>query len=234
MNNRYPIYSEDKPNPHLASFIEACQANRFACFDDNYAVSEFTQSIVTTKNSPIFSMHSYHLGKKPHDAVEAYVRHYTSEGDLVLDPFCGSGSTALAALTTGRKALAIDASPAATFVARFYVSKCDPVDLSERFDRMSRIVASEMDYLYGTTCHRCGGVGSIHYLIYSNVYGCPGCGRNVTLYEASSNRPACCPHCLSDRGEKHLISSSLKIRGNEPVAVNFSCHGQCKPRRMTR
>ncbi len=228
------LFSDDGPNPQLRSFVEAHLADEPHGTIDEYNVPEFSQPIVTTKNSPIFSMHPYHLGKKPHDAVQAYVRHYTSKGDLILDPFCGSGSTALAALVSGRKAVAIDASPAATFITRFYASRCDPKELSERFDLMCREVHSEMRYLYRTTCHRCGGSATIHYVIYSNVYRCPVCSRPVTLFEASSNGFSCCPRCLAERNERHPIGPSLKVVGYEPVAVNLSCHASCKPRRITR
>lgn len=234
MHTEFPFYSGDEPNPGLRAFVEAYRTGTADCRDDEYRVAEFSRHIVTTKNSPIFSMHSYHLGKKPHDAVEAYVRHFTSKGDLVLDPFCGSGSTALAALIQGRRPIAIDASPAATFITRFYVSRTDPEDLAERFQRLCHQVAPEMEYLYRTICHRCNGPATIHYLIYSNVYPCPGCGRRVTLYEADTYDPSCCPHCLDQRGERHPIGARLKIMGNVPVAVNFSCHGRCKPRRVTR
>ncbi len=118
------LYSGDKPNPSLRSFVMAhMQSRPFDPDTDDYQPREFTSPIITTKTSPVYSMHSYHLGKKPYDAVEAYINHYTSRGDLVLDPFCGSGSTSLAALVQGRKAVAIDASPAATFITRFYLSQ---------------------------------------------------------------------------------------------------------------
>ncbi len=201
---------------------------------DNYRPREFTWPIKTTKTSPVFSMHSYHLGKKPYDAVEAYINHYTSQGDLVLDPFCGSGSTALAALVQGRKAVAIDASPAATFITRFYLSRCDPDDLAFRFERMCASVSEEMQHLYGTVCHRCNSPATIHYVIYSNLYECPSCSRQVSLYEASQRTPPCCPRCFSERGLQQPISPFLKTYGYEPVAVNFSCQGDCKPKRMTR
>ena len=36
---------------------------------------------------------------------------YTFKGDLVLDPFCGSGSTCIAALMTGRRYVGYDIEP---------------------------------------------------------------------------------------------------------------------------
>jgi DNA modification methylase len=229
------LYSGDKPNPSLHSFVMAhMQSRPFDPDTDDYRPREFTSPIITTKTSPVYSMHSYHLGKKPYDAVETYINHYTSRGDLVLDPFCGSGSTPLATLVQGRKAVAIDASPAATFITRFYLSRCDPADLAARFDRMCVAVNGEMQYLYGTICHRCNSPATIHYVIYSNLYKCPSCSRRVLLYEASQRIPPCCPWCLSERGLQQPISSFLRTCGYEPVAVNFSCHGACRPKRMTR
>jgi 16S rRNA G966 N2-methylase RsmD len=229
------LYSGDKSNPTLRSFVMAhMQSRPFDPATDDYGPWEFTSPIITTKTSPVYSMHSYHLGKKPYDAVEAYINHYTSRGDLVLDPFCGSGSTSLAALVQGRKAVAIDASPAATFITRFYLSRCDPDDLASRFERMCSAVSEEMQYLYGTICHRCSSPATIHYVIYSNLYECPWCSRRVSLYEASQERPPYCPWCHSERGIQQPISSFLRTCGYEPVAVNFSCPGSCRPKRMTR
>ena len=207
-----PDYSRDRPNPNLREFVQARLVERpFEPKQDDYCVPEFTIPIETTKNSPVYRMHSYHLGKKPHDAVETYIEHYTSEGDLVLDPFCGSGTTALAALTRGRDALAIDISPAATFISRFYVSKCDPGDLARRFRDMCARVAPEIEFLYGTVCNRCGGPGLINYVVYSNVYRCPRCGKKASLYEASRSRAVCCPICFSEHQIVSPISPPLKI-----------------------
>jgi DNA modification methylase len=229
------IYSGDKPNPNLKAFVEAHSLEHpFDPTIDRYDVAEFSAAIETTKNSPIFSMHSYHLGKKPHDAVATYINHHTAEGDLVLDPFCGSGSTALASLIQGRKAVALDISPAATFITRFYVSRSFPEELAEAFKALSEKVRGDMELLYGTRCHVCGAAATIHYVVYSNVYNCPECGKRVSLYEAARHSPPSCPHCRVRNGREVLIRPILGMCGNEPVAVNFSCRGGCTPKRMTR
>ncbi len=53
---------------------------------------------------------------------------YSSAGDRVLDPFCGSGSIALEALLSGRVPLASDASPLAVAYTR---AKLEPADITE-------------------------------------------------------------------------------------------------------
>lgn len=111
-------YSGDKPNPNLRGFIEQhIKDNPYDPDTDNYNVSAFSKPIKTTKATAIYRMHTY-WSKKPYDAIRNYISHYTNKEDLVLDPMCGSGGTALAALMEGRKAIAIDRSPAATFITK--------------------------------------------------------------------------------------------------------------------
>ncbi|WP_081462718.1 DNA methyltransferase [Trichormus azollae] len=45
------------------------------------------------------------------------IEYYTNPGDVVLDSFCRSGMTGVAATEVGRKALLSDLSPAAAFIA---------------------------------------------------------------------------------------------------------------------
>lgn len=49
-----------------------------------------------------------HPAKFPLELADRVVRLYSSRGDLVLDPFVGSGTTALAALKAGREFIGID------------------------------------------------------------------------------------------------------------------------------
>ena len=228
-------YSGDKPNQNLRAFVEQHLKERPKDPEnDHYSVPAFDKPIVTTKNSAVFSMHPYHLGKKPFDAIESYVEHYTETGDIVLDPFSGSGSTAVAALVTGRKSISIDLSPAATFITRFYVTPIDPPTLQKRFESMVEKVADEMAFLFNTRCHRCNGPATIHYVIYSNEYECPRCLAAVTLFAASQYSPPRCPECSEKRQIEEPITSKLRVIGFKPVAMNFSCHGSCRPKRSTR
>jgi hypothetical protein len=50
--------------------------------------------------------------------VRAALRAFTGEGDVVLDPFMGGGTTLVESYALGRKALGADISPLATFLAR--------------------------------------------------------------------------------------------------------------------
>ena len=236
-------YSGDKPNPKLRAFVEQHIKERpYDPETDDYNVSAFDKPIETTKATAIYNMHTY-WSKKPHDAIRQYIRHYTQPGDLVLDPFCGSGGTALAALMEGRKAIAIDRSPAATFITRNY---CTPVDVDffrKSFEDFKRKVKPEIDWLYETRCDRCGGKASAAYTVYSQVFQCPRCMEKVPLFDClevdgqtAKGKPKklnVCPHCHK-RGIIEEISTRAERYGAVPVFVSYICENGCRPARNGR
>jgi len=62
-------------------------------------------------------------GAKPLGLMRAIVRDYTRPGDLVVDPFCGSGTTALAAAMEGRRAITCEQMPEHYEIARRRLSQ---------------------------------------------------------------------------------------------------------------
>jgi len=56
--------------------------------------------------------------QKPYPLAEMYVRHASKEGDLVIDPFCGTGTFLLAAADRGRIARGCDRDPEALAICR--------------------------------------------------------------------------------------------------------------------
>jgi hypothetical protein len=234
-------YSGDKPNPGLRLFVEG-HATPYDPEIDDYNVRAFNKPISTTKATAIYNMHVY-WSKKPHDAIRQYIRHYTKPGEIVLDPFCGSGGTALAALLDGRKAIAIDRSPAATFIAKNYCTPVDPYSLEEALHRLQQEIEKEIDWLYETVCDRCGGRATTGYTVYSQVFQCSRCLEKVALYDCcevklqtAGGKPktaAACPYCLP-KGNTEIIRSQSTKFGYIPVLVRYVCQNGCKPARDER
>ncbi|MBA7666424.1 hypothetical protein ES703_74505 [subsurface metagenome] len=234
-------YYSSGPNPNLRRFVEE-QATPYDPETDEYDVPPFDHSIVTTKATAIYNMHTY-WSKKPHDAIRQYIRHYTKPGDLVLDPFCGSGSTALAALMEGRAAIATDLSPAATFITKNYCTPVDVDELQAAFQELERRVKPEIDWLYETRCDRCGGRAMTAYTVYSQRFRCPRCLEVVPLFDCveaqgqtKAGKPKkirICPHCY-ERGIVEEIRTRTKRYGAVPVMVSYLCEEGCKPKRGNR
>jgi site-specific DNA-methyltransferase (adenine-specific) len=69
-----------------------------------------TANIVRVKRVPHRSANR-HPTEKPVDLVKHFLQLHTSPGDIVLDPFAGSGSTGVACLLTGRRYLGFELDP---------------------------------------------------------------------------------------------------------------------------
>lgn len=215
---------------NLAAFI-AAHAHPYDAASDAYRRAPFAQPTKAGKNTAIYNAHSYHT-KVPPQGIVPYIEHYTEPGDLILDPFCGSGMTGVAALMTGRYAILNDLSPAAVHIARNYCTPLDVAVLRAEFERIKAAVKEEFDWLYGTTCDRCGGPATIQYTIWSDVLECNRCGQEIILWETAVdqtdrrvNEVFSCTHC----GKTHRKLGLRKLPP-VPVWIAYECP-LCKPAR---
>jgi len=142
--------------------------------EEPYERPPFVRTIRASKATAIYKMHSY-WAKKPLEAIREYIAHYTRPGDVVLDPFCGSGGAGLAALSLGRTAYLGDLSPAATFIARHYTSSLDLAAFRRAFFEVARAIRPVIASFYETTCERCGGQASVIATAWSHFERCREC-----------------------------------------------------------
>ena len=219
--------------PDLAEFIQE-HSTPYDPESDTYRRPPFAHPVKAGKNSPIYNAHTYHT-KVPPEGIVPYIEHYTHPGDLVLDPFCGSGMTGVAALMTGRHAILNDLSPAAVHIASNYCTPVDVKALRREFERIKKAVREEFNWLYGTTCDRCGGPATIQYTIWSDVFECARCGAEIVLCDVAMDpdtgkvaREFACPTCQA-RWKK----TDLRWLRSVPVVTNHQCL-RCKPKRARR
>jgi len=88
------------PNPFIEDFIK--QYGKPCDPNVPYSKEPFAADVSEGKNDPIYNAHSYHT-KVPHKAIMRYILHYTEPGDVVLDGFCGTGMTGVAAALCSSK-----------------------------------------------------------------------------------------------------------------------------------
>lgn len=82
-----------------------------------------------------FGVHGY-FTKQSWDIVQTYIKNFTRPGDVVLDPFGGSGVTAIEALVTKRRGINVDINPLAIFMVDALTTTVDQHKLVSAFDEI--------------------------------------------------------------------------------------------------
>lgn len=120
-------------------------------------------AIPPKKDCARYKMHKY-WAAKPWYVVAEYIKHFTREGDIVLDPFCGSGVVGCEALVHRRKTVLNDLNPIATFIAE---NTCrSPVELDKFVEEFKRIKAKVKDEIMS---------------MYQLIEPCPVCGAKLYM-----------------------------------------------------
>lgn len=102
-------------NPQMGKGVPYNRPNRKCKVNDTYGI-ELTGSLTNTGirypksviNIVNGNRGSIHPTQKPVELLEWLIKTYSNEGDLVLDPCAGSGSTLLACRNTGRKYIGVE------------------------------------------------------------------------------------------------------------------------------
>ncbi|MBO1052454.1 MAG: DNA methylase [Dolichospermum sp. DET73] len=82
-----------------------------------------------------FGVHGY-FTKQSWNVVAEYIKNFSKPDDLILDPFGGSGVTAIEALMNNRKAISTDINPMAVFIVNSLIAPVDFDELSAAFERV--------------------------------------------------------------------------------------------------
>ena len=161
------------PNPFLSEFVE-CHGRPYDP-DEPYHREPFAVDVSEGKTDPLYRAHGYHT-KVPHRAIVPSILHYTKPGDIVLDAFCGSGMTGVAAQWCAtapseyrteleerwrergwpapewgaRRTILADLSPAATFIAGNYTIPFDVDAFADAAGQVLHEVEEEIGWMYET------------------------------------------------------------------------------------
>lgn len=150
--------------------------------------------IKAAKTSTSYRAHSYHT-KVPPEAIIPFIRQFTHPGDIIADPFCGSGMTGVAALSEGRNAYLSDLSPAAVHIARNYTTFCEPREFMRGYEKVAAHVAQTMSWLYEPTGE---DRRNIEYTTWSDLFVCQHCSADILYWNvrnAEKSRKITCPNC---------------------------------------
>jgi DNA modification methylase len=186
------------------------------------------------KTGPVYAMHRYWT-KQPIDIISSYIKFFCPPNGIVLDPFCGTGTTGTAALYSNRKVILSDLSPIATFIAKNYTEKTDISEISKSVFEIKERIMPKLAKYYSTHCSDCGSLSSIKDWIYSEKYECPNCFSNFSfvsdsltwddIQQIKHSKTAFCYSCNSEYNRDGLKTLSPQVLG-----LRFSCV-KCKIRK---
>lgn len=153
------------------------------------------------------------------------------DGKKVWKPFSKLGS---------RRAVLNDLSPAATFIAYNYNTPVDVASFEKEAKRILNEVEKECGWMY-ETLHTDGKTkGKINYTVWSDVFVCPNCTKEVVFWDAAVDQEAGkvfdefpCPHCSTSLTKRRMdrawvsffdeaINGIVKQAKKSPVLINYS------------
>jgi SAM-dependent methyltransferase len=137
-----------------------------------------------------YAFHKY-WARKPHNVVRrALEAAGVRAGDLVVDPFCGSGVPLSEAARLGARSVGCDVSPVAVELTRVTLDPPDParvaLEVGHLLDELERAFAASY-----TTRGK-----PLRYAVHATVVACAACGAHVSAESAPKRgRTYTCPGC---------------------------------------
>ena len=131
------------------------------------------------------AMYNWHKfwSRKTWNVVGEFIKTYSKEGEIVFDPFAGSGVVGMEALKNKRRVIICDLLPVATEIARLTIKPVSETELYNAFKRVELKVKNKIVNLYRTRCRKCGTLFPFTCSIWENnnmvevrYQSCPQCG----------------------------------------------------------
>jgi 16S rRNA G966 N2-methylase RsmD len=146
----------------------------------------------------IYNCHAY-LTKVPVAAIRPFIERFASPGEVVLDPFAGSGMTGIAAAMDGRRATLTDISVLGQHIARGYLTEVSSTAFREAAEQVTRLAREALGDLYQTRRVSDGLSVEMKRTVWSFTYVCPACAEPMVYFrhlrKNGTAQPDACPTC---------------------------------------
>lgn len=169
---------------------------------------EIHNTTASNKN-PLYNSHIY-WSQKPFNICDILIDAFSEEGDVVFDPFLGSGVTLLQAVSDGkkRKAIGCEINEAPIFIVNTLLKSYD----AQKYKQVSQEFLSKISKLqkyYFTKCENCGSNGIITSVIFDKAQ------RDAEIkIKSIKYRCGCSSKCTKepDKEDIGLINADHNVR----------------------
>lgn len=199
---------------------------------------------------PMYKIHKYEA-RKDWNVADSWIRCYSEEEDVVLDPFCGSGVFPIEAFKLSGRSIAIDLNDVATFITEMTAVPVDQDKLLDAFEKLKSIIKGSgatkpkrykvtivqndkktskeitFDYLYETKCDdpKCSKTAHIAHSVWSNIYVCPSCSKRFVFRNARviKRRRGARSEYACPHCDRRIDLDKIEMVGEEPFLVFYRC-----------
>lgn len=150
----------------------------------------------------VAKIHKY-WSRKPFHLIESCILRYSKENDLVVDPFCGSGSTGIGSTLNKRRYIGYDLNPIAIFISDCTLSTAyDEKVFKKEIESLKSEIFDNVMSLYS--------LGNDRYLLYSLP------GKNTKDYNAVTT-----DYCFANKDKVWLQSDLLHPEVSIPEDLQY-------------
>jgi len=168
-----------------------------------------TKALMAQTHPAEYLIHKY-WARKPHNILRHYLETFFKKGDLVIDPFCGSGVFLAEAKKLGVNAVGVDVNPIAYLLSEVTTN---PPDLKEFDEAARQIIKYAKDSFINL--YKLEDGSEIRYLVHQVASKCLRCGKLGSMENSKkkSSRYYCrfCDHKLSFNFESFSHTEVVKI-----------------------
>lgn len=117
-------------------------------------IAHLNRQIPPEAHTAMYVWHKY-WSRKTWNVVGEFIKTYSKPGEVVLDPFAGSGVVAIEAVRHGRRAIICDLNPVATMITEVTLRPVDLIAFKKAYERVKASVKKKMEALYEIHCVKC-------------------------------------------------------------------------------
>lgn len=178
-----------------------------------------SKCVVAKPHTPQYRMHKY-FARRPFNVFINLIEHYSKEGDIVLDCFCGGGVTVFESVALRRNAIGIDLNPLATMITEMQMFTGDIQLLRDIYSDFIQNLRNKYEYAYEVVINDDRGL--IEWVEWAYQVVCPVCGSLIVLTEENkiSNGIYKCSNenCIGIGGVKRI---DCKPSGSTPIRIKY-------------
>ena len=166
------------------TFIKPSEEKQMSFFPESKPSTDIADFVTPKTYTGLAGFHKY-WGKKPIESMSYLIEKCTNEGDIVMDPFLGSGLISRECLLRNRRFIGIDINPFSIEYASFLLNLPSPLEYYRALIEVENLVVEKINNTYLTS----EGQIASHYLWEGNeivsVWVKPKTGRKRIEIEPS-------------------------------------------------